>query len=227
MAGTPAPIPICRCSARCPASSMSMARASGSAIICCPPATRFRNQFLSNVAVRQARVMAGCSPRSGAPRKIAAISRCSTPRMSNQAPSRWCISVIACPTVSTAIGSARRKRSPEETPMHVPSITAIYLALLALLYTVLAVQVGRLRQRDRATFGDNGSLELRSAIRAHANFIEYVPIITLMVAMLEMSGLAAAWVHLLMDALLLSRLLHPLGMSAVPNTLQFRIGRVG
>ena len=111
--------------------------------------------------------------------------------------------------------------------MHPPSITAIYLALLALFYTVLAVQVGRLRQRDRATFGDNGSLELRSAIRAHANFIEYVPIITLMVAMLEMSGLAAAWVHLLMDALLLSRLLHPLGMYAAPNTLQSRIGRVG
>ena len=111
--------------------------------------------------------------------------------------------------------------------MHLPSITSAYLALLALLYTVLAVQVGRLRQRDRATFGDNGSLQLRSAIRAHANFIEYVPIITLMVAMLEMSGLAASWVHLLMGALLISRLLHPLGMYAAPNTLQFRIGRVG
>src|SRR5947208_16993986 len=110
--------------------------------------------------------------------------------------------------------------------MHPPSITAIYLALLALFYTVLAVQVGRLRQRDRATFGDNGSLELRSAIRAHANFIEYVPIITLMVAMLEMSGLAAAWVHLLMHALLLSRLLHLLGMYAAPITLPIRICRV-
>ena len=48
-----------------------------------------------------------------------------------------------------------------------------------------------------------------------------------MVAMLEMSGLAATWVHLLMGALLISRLLHPLGMYAAPNTLQFRIGRVG
>jgi uncharacterized protein len=111
--------------------------------------------------------------------------------------------------------------------MHLPSITATYLALLALLYTVLALQVGRLRQRDRAAFGDNGSKQLRSAIRAHANFIEYVPIIALMVAMLEMSGLAAIWVHLLMAALLVSRLLHPLGMYAAPNTLQFRIGRVG
>jgi uncharacterized protein len=115
----------------------------------------------------------------------------------------------------------------EEIPMHLPSLTAIYLALLVLLYSVLAVQVGRLRQRDRALFGDNGSQQLRSAIRAHANFIEYVPIITLMVAMLEMSGLSAAWVHLFMGALLVSRLLHPLGMYAAPNTLQFRIGRVG
>ena len=111
--------------------------------------------------------------------------------------------------------------------MHLPSITATYLAVLALLYTILAVQVGRLRMRDRAAFGDNGSLQLRSAIRAHANFIEYVPIITLMVAMLEMSGLAAAWAHLLMGSLLVSRLLHPLGMYAAPNTLQFRVCRGG
>jgi len=99
--------------------------------------------------------------------------------------------------------------------MHLPSITAIYLAVLALLYAALAIQVARLRQRDRASFGDNGSLELRSAIRVHGNFVEYVPIIALMVAMLEMSGLPA------------TRVLHPLGMYAASNTLQFRIGRVG
>jgi hypothetical protein len=111
--------------------------------------------------------------------------------------------------------------------MHLPSISALYLAVLALLYTGLAIQVARLRQRDRAAFGDNGSVELRTAIRVHANFIEYVPIITLMVAMLEMSGLPAMRVHLLMGALVLSRLLHPLGMSAKSNSLRFRIGRVG
>jgi uncharacterized membrane protein YecN with MAPEG domain len=111
--------------------------------------------------------------------------------------------------------------------MHLPSITATYLAVLALLYTVLAVQVARLRLRDRTAFGDNDSRELRSAIRAHANFIEYVPIIVLMVAMMEMSGLAAMGVHVLMGALLITRLLHPLGMYAAPNTLQFRIGRIG
>ena len=111
--------------------------------------------------------------------------------------------------------------------MHLPSLTATYLAVLALIYAALALQVVRLRQRDRAAFGDNGSSELRCAIRVHANFVEYVPIITLMVAFLEMSGLPAMRVHLLMGALVVSRLLHPLGMYAASNTLQFRIGRVG
>jgi uncharacterized membrane protein YecN with MAPEG domain len=73
--------------------------------------------------------------------------------------------------------------------MQLPSITAAYLAVLALLYAALGLQVVRLRRRNRAGFGDGGSTELRSAIRAHAHFAEYVPIIALMAAMLEMSGL--------------------------------------
>src|ERR1700738_464435 len=111
--------------------------------------------------------------------------------------------------------------------MHAPSITSGYLALLALFYAVLTLRVVRLRQGNRAAFGDGDSLTLRSAIRAHSNFIAYVPIITLMVAFMEMSGTSPVRIHLLMGALVVSRLLHPLGMYAVPNTQAFRIGRVG
>ena len=111
--------------------------------------------------------------------------------------------------------------------MHLPSVTAGYLAVLALLFAALSVQVVRLRLKTRTAFSDGGSIELRSAIRAHAHFAEYVPIIALMVAMLEMSGASALRVHLLMAALLLARLLHPLGMYSKPNTLPFRIGRSG
>jgi hypothetical protein len=111
--------------------------------------------------------------------------------------------------------------------MQWPSITGGYLAVLALIYWVLAVNVVRLRRQNRAAFGDAGNPALRSAIRAHAHFAEYVPIIALMVAMLEMSGVAAWRVHLLMGVLLISRLLHPFGMYATrSNTLAFRIGRV-
>ena len=99
--------------------------------------------------------------------------------------------------------------------------------ILALIYAVLALQAARLRRDNLVLFGDGDNMKLRSAIRAHANLIEYVPIIALLVAMLEMSGMSAIRVHVLMGALLVSRLLHPLGMYAAPNTLQFRIGRVG
>ena len=111
--------------------------------------------------------------------------------------------------------------------MQLPSITAAYLGILALLYLVLGLQVSRLRRGNKVLFGDGGNIKLRSAIRAHANFVEYVPIIVLMVAMLEMSGTPAATVHLLMAALLVARLLHPLGMYVGPRTLQFQICRVG
>jgi uncharacterized membrane protein YecN with MAPEG domain len=111
--------------------------------------------------------------------------------------------------------------------MQMPSITAAYLAILGLLYTLLSLQVSRLRRGNLVAFGDGDNIRLRSAIRAHANFAEYVPIIVLMVAMLEMSGMPAISVHLLMGALLVARLLHPLGMYAGPRSWQFRVGRFG
>ena len=111
--------------------------------------------------------------------------------------------------------------------MHVPSITAFYLAILALIYAVLALQVARLRRDNLVLFGDAENAKLRTAIRVHANFIEYVPIITLLVALLEMSGMPPTRVHLLMGGLLLARLLHPMGMAARPGTWQFNAGRVG
>jgi uncharacterized membrane protein YecN with MAPEG domain len=96
-----------------------------------------------------------------------------------------------------------------------PSITAAYTAVLALLYAALSLQVVHLRRGNQAGFGDGGNADLRSAIRAHAHFAEYVPIIALMTAMLESSGLPAIRVHLLMGTLLVARLLHPFGMSRV------------
>src|SRR5690349_10670285 len=68
-----------------------------------------------------------------------------------------------------------------ESAMHVPSITAFYLAILALIYAVLALRVAGMRRSNRVLFGDAENATLRTAIRVHANFIEYVPIITLLV----------------------------------------------
>jgi uncharacterized protein len=114
-----------------------------------------------------------------------------------------------------------------ERTMQLPSITSAYLGILALLYLVLGLQVSRLRRGEKVLFGDGGNIKLRSAIRAHANFVEYVPLIVLMVALLEMSRMPSIQVHLLLAALLVARLMHPLGMYVGPRTLQFQIYRVG
>jgi uncharacterized membrane protein YecN with MAPEG domain len=111
--------------------------------------------------------------------------------------------------------------------MQTPSVTGFYLAVLALIYAALALEVARLRRGNRILFGDGENIRLRCAIRAHANFVEYVPIVALLVAMLEMSGTSVIWVHVLMGALLAARLLHPLGMYSKSRTWQFNAGRVG
>lgn len=111
--------------------------------------------------------------------------------------------------------------------MQTPVVTGFYLAILLLLYVMLSLQVSRYRRGNRVLFGDGDNIKLRSAIRAHANFAEYVPIIVLMIAILETAGMPAGQVHWLMGLLLLSRLLHPLGMYVGPRTWQFQVCRVG
>jgi uncharacterized protein len=111
--------------------------------------------------------------------------------------------------------------------MQLPVITGFYFSILLLLYIVLGLQVSRLRRDNRVVFGDGDNIKLRSAIRAHANFAEYVPIIALMVGLLEMSGMSGIRVHLLMGALLLARLIQPIGMYVGPRTWQFQLCRVG
>jgi uncharacterized protein len=110
--------------------------------------------------------------------------------------------------------------------MHAPTITATYLAVLALIYTALSVRVVGMRRGKRIGFGDGENASLRAAIRAHAHFAEYVPIIVLMLAALELIGASVVQLHMLLATLVVSRLLHPFGLHAKPGTAQFFVGRV-
>ena len=110
--------------------------------------------------------------------------------------------------------------------MTMPAITATYLGVLGLVYAFLGLRVARIRRANKIGFGDGDNLYLRSAIRAHAHFAEYVPIIVIMNALLEIGGTPSAQMHVLLGTLTVSRLLHPLGMHAKPMTPQFIVGRV-
>jgi uncharacterized membrane protein YecN with MAPEG domain len=111
--------------------------------------------------------------------------------------------------------------------VQIPTITAGYLGILALIYAALSIRVVMLRGKYQVSLGDGGNPALTSAIRSPAHFAEYVPLIALMIALLEMSGMTSPRVHLLLGTLLLSRILHPLGMSARPRTWRFRLFRTG
>ena len=58
--------------------------------------------------------------------------------------------------------------------MQTPSITGFYLALLALIYAALALQVARLRRGNRVLFGDGENVRLR-CVRGTRPFMLHSP----------------------------------------------------
>ena len=74
-----------------------------------------------------------------------------------------------------------------------PKITLLFASLHALLLLTLVAPISRHRHQHKIGLGDGGDVALARKIRAHANFIEFVPIALLLLALLELSGLPAAW----------------------------------
>lgn len=101
--------------------------------------------------------------------------------------------------------------------------TALYAALLGLMFVVLSIQVIKQRRRFQVGIGTKGELTLERAIRVHGNFAEYVPFALLLMFLAEYSGLSPLYLHVLGLALLLGRLSHAYGVSQLKEQLQFRV----
>ena len=88
-------------------------------------------------------------------------------------------------------------------------ITALYGGLLALWFFVLSIRVVMGRAgKGKPSLGDGGDPLMQRRIRGHANFAEYVPLILVLIAFLELNAWPAWVLHLLGAALLIGRLLH-------------------
>jgi uncharacterized protein len=94
-----------------------------------------------------------------------------------------------------------------------PKITLLFASLHVLLMLILAVRVVGYRRAQKIGIGDGGDKLLARRVRVHANFIEYVPAALLMLALLELSGLAQHWLWAMGGSLLLARVLHAIGFS--------------
>ena len=101
--------------------------------------------------------------------------------------------------------------------------TAIYAGILALISIVLANGAGQTRARLGISLGDGGNTQLIAAVRRHANFVEFVPLIVVMLAMLELNHLNKWWIHGLGAAIVVARILHPLGISTDQMSSPFRM----
>ena len=93
------------------------------------------------------------------------------------------------------------------------NITAVYASLFGLLLIFLSSRVVRWRRELSVGLGDGGKESLLRAQRAQANFIEYVPIALLLLAVAESQGLTGWLLHTSGVILVLARLLHAWGLS--------------
>jgi uncharacterized protein len=94
-----------------------------------------------------------------------------------------------------------------------PNITLLFASLHVILMLLLAARVVAHRRRHKIGIGDGGDHRLLRKVRAHGNFIEYVPMALLMLGLLELSGLPAPWLWAFGSSLLIARLLHAFGLS--------------
>ena len=92
-------------------------------------------------------------------------------------------------------------------------ITAYYAAFLALWLSFLFLNVVAKRRKHLIGLGDGENEDLLKAIRIHANFTETVPYILILMILLEMMNYNLLMIHALGSLLILSRMLHFIGIS--------------
>ncbi len=105
--------------------------------------------------------------------------------------------------------------------MSAVAATPLYAGILGLMLLVLSYLVSRQRLRHKVSTGDGGIPALTGAIRAQANFVEYVPLALLLILLTELSGQGQWQVHALGVALVVGRALHAYGLSTRPGGKSF------
>ena len=94
--------------------------------------------------------------------------------------------------------------------MNSVTITPMYAAGLGIILLVLSIRVvAVIRAKGGVLYGDGGNPDFTPVLRGQQNFIEYVPLILILIAFAEAGGSSAMWIHGMGAALLVGRVLHP------------------
>ncbi len=102
-------------------------------------------------------------------------------------------------------------------------IIAFWTLPLTLIFLWLSFRVIRHRRAERIPLGSGGNAALERAIRAHANFAEFVPFAVLLLILAEWGGAWPWLLHALGALLVAARLSHGMGMVQDPEDYRFRV----
>ncbi|MBL4659501.1 MAG: MAPEG family protein [Alcanivoracaceae bacterium] len=92
-------------------------------------------------------------------------------------------------------------------------ITSLFAALLALLIIFLAYKVSSFRRSKKIGIGDNGDKEGMLAIRVHANAIENIPLLLILMAVYEVNQGSSMVLYVLGALAVIARVMHAYGLS--------------
>ena len=106
--------------------------------------------------------------------------------------------------------------------MHVPAVAALYAGMLGALGLFLAARVIAGRVKHAVEIGDAGNEDMTLRIRAFGNFVEYVPLVLVLLALAEGAGAPRWAIHAAGVALVAGRVLHAWGLSRTRKFNAFR-----
>ena len=93
-------------------------------------------------------------------------------------------------------------------------ITAIYVGILAIFALALSFRAGPFRGKTGISilFGEPQNMELAERVRVHQNFLEYVPMMLILMGVIELNSGSTTFLHSVGILLIVARIAHAVGL---------------
>jgi hypothetical protein len=103
-------------------------------------------------------------------------------------------------------------------------ITLTITGASALINIWLGRRVGQMRLAHKISIGDGGNEALTARMRAQSNFIEYTPLVLILIGLIELAVGSKLWLWVVGVVYILGRIAHAFGMDRrSPDPLRLRM----
>ena len=94
------------------------------------------------------------------------------------------------------------------------AITLMYAGFFALFALALSFRAGGFRAKTGISvlFGEPANMELAERVRIHQNFLEYVPMVIILMGAIELNGGSSMFLYVVGDLLFIARIAHAIGL---------------